>query len=288
MNKKIVAVLIAFLLCLVSYFVFFSKSNFNGVKENNKRKEIESNDTMEYAQFIDSNIFIEGSLKNLEDIDYYKISPTNGFIMDFNFKTLKKYSVQVELLNFAGKSLIYINSRDIKNYNGNIFISNFLMMNDYYYIKLQTDKDYGIIKYDMDINIKSGYPFFYESEPNDNFENANNILSFEKPVEGAFLKKSLEEDKRLKDYIDFENVSDIDVYKIENATDIQSDIEVVMNYAYLKDTVMLIFDKDYNLIKSSTGVADLDFKPKDKYYIVVYLKGNNSILSHYTIKYRLK
>ncbi|MBW5377133.1 DNA-binding protein, partial [Brachyspira pilosicoli] len=44
--------------------------------------EIEPNDNEEYAQFIESDISLKGSF-NIDDIDYYHIKPTNGFIMNF-------------------------------------------------------------------------------------------------------------------------------------------------------------------------------------------------------------
>ena len=79
MTLKINKIIICFLIAL---FLFAcSKAN----RDITERDEIEPNDSHEYAQFIDSNILIKANL-DFEDIDYYKISPTNGFIMDFSIK----------------------------------------------------------------------------------------------------------------------------------------------------------------------------------------------------------
>lgn len=201
LNKKLIFSLICFFSALIfaSFIFYFLFNNSSNVPV---KKEIEPNDTMEYAQFIDGSVLINGSFKSTNgniDTDYYEINPTNGFIMDFYIKTSKKHHFEIDILNVFDESILNIKSRDVLNYNGKILIKGFLIKNNPYFIRLQSellDKNKPV-KYDMSITFTSEYPILNEIEPNDNFKNSDRIISFDKPVQGYFIKKNIILDERL-------------------------------------------------------------------------------------------
>ncbi len=166
MTLKINKIIICFLIAL---FLFAcSKSN----KDITERDEIEPNDSHEYAQFIDSNILIKANL-DFEDIDYYKISPTNGFIMDFSIKAENYFdNIIFEILdNDAKKILFKIETKDILNSHGIIEMKDLILNENGFLFKLTSDKleVNRKIKYDISFNFKNEYNFKNERENNDNF-----------------------------------------------------------------------------------------------------------------------
>ncbi|TXJ11683.1 hypothetical protein [Brachyspira aalborgi] len=285
MTLKINKIIICFLIAL---FLFAcSKAN----KDITERNEIEPNDSHEYAQFIDSNILIKANL-DFEDIDYYKISPTNGFIMDFSIKADNYFdNIIFEILdNEAKKILFKIETKDILNYHGIIEMKDLILNENGFLFKLTSDKleENKKIKYDISFNFKNEYDFKNERENNDNFNKANIIDYPNQIVYGYFIKNyngdinnNIEEN--IKPYLKNENIIDIDFYLIENETDINSSINIILEYK--KDIDMILFDKDYNYIKESKNKLYTDFKSGQKYYIALIFYGEKYLIDRYKLYY---
>ena len=285
MTLKINKIIICFLIAL---FLFAcSKSN----KDITERDEIEPNDSHEYAQFIDSNILIKANL-DFEDIDYYKISSTNGFIMDFSIKAENYfYNIIFEILdNEAKKILFKIETKDILNYHGIIEMKDLILNENGFLFKLTSDKleENKKIKYDISFNFKNEYNFKNERENNDNFNKANIIDYPNQIIYGYFIKNYNGDinnniDENIKPYLKNENIIDIDFYLIENETDINSSINIILEYK--KDIDMILFDKDYNYIKESKNKLYTDFKSGQKYYIALIFYGDKYLIDRYKLYY---
>ena len=285
MILKINKIIICFLIAL---FLFAcSKAN----RDITERDEIEPNDSHEYAQFIDSNILIKANL-DFEDIDYYKISPTNGFIMDFSIKAENYFdNIIFEILdNDAKKILFKIETKDILNYHGIIEMKDLILNENGFLFKLTSDKleENKKIKYDISFNFKNEYDFKNERENNDNFNKANIIDYPNQIIYGYFIKNyngdinnNIEEN--IKPYLKNENIIDIDFYLIENETDINSSINIILEYK--KDIDMILFDKDYNYIKESKNKLSTDFKSGQKYYIALIFYGDKYLIDRYKLYY---
>lgn len=280
-NKIIICVLIALFL--------FACSKAN--RDITERDEIEPNYSHEYAQFIDSNILIKANL-DFEDIDYYKISPTNGFIMDFSIKAENYFdNIIFEILdNEAKKILFKIETKDILNYHGIIEMKDLILNENGFLFKLTSDKlkENKKIKYDISFNFKNEYDFKNERENNDNFNKANIIDYPNQIIYGYFIKNyngdinnNIEEN--IKPYLKNENIIDIDFYLIENKTDINSSINIILEYK--KDIDMILFDKDYNYIKESKNKLYTDFKSRQKYYIALIFYGDKYLIDRYKLYY---
>lgn len=285
MTLKINKIIICFLIAL---FLFAcSKSN----RDITERNEIEPNDSHEYAQFIDSNILIKANL-DFEDIDYYKISPTNGFIMDFSIKAENYFdNIIFEILdNDAKKILFKIETKDILNYHGIIEMKDLILNENGFLFKLTSDKleENKKIKYDISFNFKNEYNFKNERENNDNFNKANIIDYPNQIIYGYFIKNYNGDinnniDENIKPYLKNENIIDIDFYLIENETDINSSINIILEYK--KDIDMILFDKDYNYIKESKNKLYTDFKSGQKYYIALIFYGEKYLIDRYKLYY---
>ena len=285
MTLKINKIIICFLIAL---FLFAcSKAN----RDITERNEIEPNDSHEYAQFIDSNILIKANL-DFEDIDYYKISPTNGFIMDFSIKALNYFdNIIFEILdNDAKKILFKIETKDILNYHGIIEMKDLILNENGFLFKLTSDKleENKKIKYDISFNFKNEYNFKNEIENNDNFNKANIIDYPNQIIYGYFIKNYNGDinnniDENIKPYLKSENIIDIDFYLIENETDINSSINIILEYK--KDIDMILFDKDYNYIKESKNKLSTDFKSGQKYYIALIFYGEKYLIDRYKLYY---
>lgn len=285
MILKINKIIICFLIAL---FLFAcSKAN----RDITERDEIEPNDSHEYAQFIDSNILIKANL-DFEDIDYYKISPTNGFIMDFSIKADNYFdNIIFEILdNEAKKILFKIETKDILNYHGIIEMKDLILNENGFLFKLTSDKleENKKIKYDISFNFKNEYNFKNERENNDNFNKANIIDYPNQIIYGYFIKNyngdinnNIEEN--IKPYLKNENIIDIDFYLIENETDINSSINIILEYK--KDIDIILFDKDYNYIKESKNKLYTDFKSGQKYYIALIFYGDKYLIDRYKLYY---
>ena len=285
MTLKINKIIICFLIAL---FLFAcSKAN----RDITERNEIEPNDSHEYAQFIDSNILIKANL-DFEDIDYYKISPTNGFITDFSIKAENYFdNIIFEILdNDAKKILFKIETKDILNYHGIIEMKDLILNENGFLFKLTSDKleENEKIKYDISFNFKNEYNFKNERENNDNFNKANIIDYPNQIIYGYFIKNyngdinnNIEEN--IKPYLKNENIIDIDFYLIENETDINSSINIILEYK--KDIDIILFDKDYNYIKESKNKLYTDFKSGQKYYIALIFYGDKYLIDRYKLYY---
>ena len=285
MTLKINKIIICFLIAL---FLFAcSKSN----RDITERDEIEPNDSHEYAQFIDSNILIKANL-DFEDIDYYKISPTNGFIMDFSIKAENYFdNIIFEILdNDAKKILFKIETKDILNYHGIIEMKDLILNENGFLFKLTSDKleENKKIKYDISFNFKNEYNFKNERENNDNFNKANIIDYPNQIIYGYFIKNYNGDinnniDENIKPYLKNENIIDIDFYLIENETDINSSINIILEYKKYID--MILFDKDYNYIKESKNKLYTDFNSGQKYYIALIFYGEKYLIDRYKLYY---
>lgn len=285
MILKINKIIICFLIAL---FLFAcSKAN----RDITERDEIEPNDSHEYAQFIDSNILIKANL-DFEDIDYYKISPTNGFIMDFSIKAENYFdNIIFEILdNEAKKILFKIETKDILNYHGIIEMKDLILNENGFLFKLTSDKlkENKKIKYDISFNFKNEYNFKNERENNDNFNKVNIIDYPNQIIYGYFIKNyngdinnNIEEN--IKPYLKNENIIDIDFYLMKNETDINSSINIILEYK--KDIDMILFDKDYNYIKESKNKLYTDFKSGQKYYIALIFYGDKYLIDRYKLYY---
>lgn len=285
MILKINKIIICFLIAL---FLFAcSKAN----RDITERDEIEPNDSHEYAQFIDSNILIKANL-DFEDIDYYKISPTNGFIMDFSIKAENYFdNIIFEILdNDAKKILFKIETKDILNYHGIIEMKDLILNENGFLFKLTSDKleENKKIKYDISFNFKNEYNFKNERENNDNFNKANIIDYPNQIIYGYFIKNYNGDinnniDENIKPYLKSENIIDIDFYLMKNETDINSSINIILEYK--KDIDMILFDKDYNYIKESKNKLSTDFKSGQKYYIALIFYGEKYLIDRYKLYY---
>ena len=285
MTLKINKIIICFLIAL---FLFAcSKAN----RDITERDEIEPNDSHEYAQFIDSNILIKANL-DFEDIDYYKISPTNGFIMDFSIKAENYFdNIIFEILdNDAKKILFKIETKDILNYHGIIEMKDLILNENGFLFKLTSDKleENKKIKYDISFNFKNEYNFKNERENNDNFNKANIIDYPNQIIYGYFIKNYNGDinnniDENIKPYLKNENIIDIDFYLMKNETDINSSINIILEYK--KDIDMILFDKDYNYIKESKNKLSIDFKSGQKYYIALIFYGEKYLIDRYKLYY---
>lgn len=285
MILKINKIIICFLIAL---FLFAcSKAN----RDITERDEIEPNDSHEYAQFIDSNILIKANL-DFEDIDYYKISPTNGFIMDFSIKAENYFdNIIFEILdNDAKKILFKIETKDILNYHGIIEMKDLILNENGFLFKLTSDKleENKKIKYDISFNFKNEYNFKNERENNDNFNKANIIDYPNQIIYGYFIKNYNGDinnniDENIKPYLKNENIIDIDFYLMKNETDINSSINIILEYK--KDIDMILFDKDYNYIKESKNKLSIDFKSGQKYYIALIFYGEKYLIDRYKLYY---
>ena len=255
--------------------------------KNNKveRNEIEPNDSPEYAQFVDSNILIKANLKS-EDIDYYNISPTNGFIMDFSIKAKNRNNINLEILDEnAEKSLFKIDTKDILNYNGKIEMKDLILREYKFFFKL-TSEEKNEFDYNISFNFKNEYMNKTETEINDNFQSANIIDYPKQIIYGYFLKNYNEKiaiDEKIKPYLKNENIIDIDFYLIENKTDIDASINIILEYK--KDIDIILFDKDYNYIKKAKNKLSADFKSEDKYYIALAFYGEKYSIDRYNLYY---
>lgn len=285
MTLKINKIIICFLIAL---FLFACNKANRDITE---RDEIEPNDSHEYAQFIDSNILIKANL-DFEYIDYYKISPTNGFIMDFSIKAENYFdNIIFEILdNDAKKILFKIETKDILNYHGIIEMKDLILNENGFLFKLTSDKleENKKIKYDISFNFKNEYNFKNEIENNDNFNKANIIDYPNQIIYGYFIKNYNGDinnniDENIKPYLKSENIIDIDFYLMKNETDINSSINIILEYK--KDIDMILFDKDYNYIKESKNKLSIDFKSEQKYYIALIFYGEKYLIDRYKLYY---
>ena len=270
-------------LYITIFLLIIFSCNKNNIIE---RNEIEPNDNPEYAQFVDFDILIKAKL-NSEDTDYYNISPTNGFIMDFSIKAENHNNIDLEILDEnADKTLFKINTKDILNYNGKIEMKDLILRKDKFFFKLTSEEARNEFNYNISFNFKNEYINKTETEINDNFQSANTIDYPKQIIYGYFLKNYNEKiniDENIKPYLKNENIIDIDFYLIENKTDIDSSINIILEYK--KDIDIILFDKDYNYIKKTKNKLSSDFKSEEKYYIALTFYGEKYLIDRYSLYY---
>ena len=270
-------------LYITIFLLIIFSCNKNNIIE---RNEIEPNDNPEYAQFVDFDILIKAKLSS-EDIDYYNISPTNGFIMDFSIKAENHNNIDLEILDEnAEKSLFKINTKDILNYNGKIEMKDLILREDKFFFKLTSEEARNEFNYNISFNFKNEYINKTETEINDNFQSANTIDYPKQIIYGYFLKNYNEKiniDENIKPYLKNENIIDIDFYLIENKTDIDASINIILEYK--KDIDIILFDKDYNYIKKTKNKLSSDFKSEEKYYIALTFYGEKYLIDRYSLYY---
>ncbi|TKZ36441.1 DNA-binding protein [Brachyspira catarrhinii] len=267
---------------IIFLLIIFSCNKNNTIE----RKEIEPNDNPEYAQFVDSDILIKAKLSS-EDIDYYNISPTNGFIMDFSIKAESRNNINLEILDEnAEKTLFKIDSKDILNYNGKIEMKDLILREGKFFFKLVSEESKNEFNYNISFNFKNEYLYKTETEINDNFQNANTIDYPKQIIYGYFFKNynaKISIDENIKPYLKNENIIDIDFYSIENKTDIDASINIILEYK--KDIDIILFDKDYNYIKKTKNKLSTDFKSGEKYYIALVFYGEKYLVDRYSLYY---
>ena len=270
-------------LYITIFLLIIFSCNKNNIIE---RNEIERNDNPEYAQFVDFDILIKAKLSS-EDIDYYNISPTNGFIMDFSIKAENHNNINLEILDEnAEKSLFKINTKDILNYNGKIEMKDLILREDKFFFKLTSEEARNEFNYNINFNFKNEYINKTETEINDNFQSANTIDYPKQIIYGYFLKnynEKIDIDENIKPYLKNENIIDIDFYLIENKTDIDASINIILEYK--KDIDIILFDKDYNYIKKTKNKLSADFKSEEKYYIALTFYGEKYLIDRYSLYY---
>ena len=284
--KKIIFIIIIFLSIIL---ILITCGKIKDKKNIIQKNEIEPNDSLEYAQFIDSDILIRANLDS-EDIDYYNISPTNGFIMDFSLKTESRLdNIIFEILDKNDeKTLIKIETKDILNYHGNIEMKDLILNENSFFFKLTSNTLNKKMRYNISFNFKNEYTFKNERENNDNFNNANIIDYPNQIIYGYFIKNYNADinnniDENIKPYLKNENIIDIDFYLIENKTDINSSINIIAEYK--KDIDMILFDKDYKYIKQSKNKLTTDFKSGQKYYAALVFYGDKYLVERYKLYY---
>ena len=275
-----------YLLLFITVLILSCSNNTN---ENNIsniiiKNEIEPNNTIEYSQFIDADTHINAGFNNSSDIDYYHISPTNGFAMDFNISIENKdAAVQLELLN-SSSTLLKLNTKDILNYDSVINLKDILFENTNYFLKLTSDSE---SKYELKFTFKNNFIVNNEKEPNNTLMNSDYIKLPNEPIYGYFIKSysNITIDDTLKPYIKPQNIVDIDCYKVENSTDISTSINIILSDADNAD--MILFDENFNYLKhGNNNNVSSDFQPKKVYYIVLICYGDKSITKRYSIHYK--
>lgn len=252
-------------------------------RENNiisvNRDEIEPNDSFEYSQFIDTSTSINAGFQSDEDIDYYQIKPTNASVMNLTVYA-NKLDINLTLMSSSNSNVININTKDIENYRGFIELKDFMFYDDTYFLKLSSDKE-G--KYDLRFDLKNDYFPSNEIEPNNNINAANTINYPNELVYGYFLYNDFNIDENIKPYIKNSDITDIDFYEIRNDTDINTSINIILEYS--KDIDMLLFDENYNYIKRGISRLSTSFEAGSKYYIALVCFGSKSMMERYTLHY---
>lgn len=262
--------------------LFISCRNNNVTNENTlKREEIEPNNSLEYSQYIDCNTLISGNIDNYNDIDFYQINPTNGFVMDFSMSVYNlEASISMNIISTNNDTIFSINSEDISNYKGFIELKDILLNDDAYYLKLNADKE---CKYNLKFIFNDNYMPSNEVEPNNTIYEADIINYPNEMVYGYFIKSYFNLDEYIKPYIKQSELIDVDFYEIKNDTDISTSINIKLEYP--KDIDIILFDENYNYLKQAINQLNISFEPNKKYYIALVCYGDKYITDRYTLHY---
>ncbi|MEI0493638.1 hypothetical protein R4J17_14475 [Brachyspira intermedia] len=262
--------------------LFISCRNNNVTNENTlKREEIEPNNSLEYSQYIDCNTLISGNIDNYNDIDFYQINPTNGFVMDFSMSVYNlEASISMNIISTNNDTIFSINSEDISNYKGFIELKDILLNDDVYYLKLNADRE---CKYNLKFIFNDNYMPSNEAEPNNTIYEADIINYPNEMVYGYFIKSYFNLDEYIKPYIKQSGLIDVDFYEIKNDTDISTSINIKLEYP--KDIDIILFDENYNYLKQAINQLNTSFEPNKKYYIALVCYGDKYITDRYTLHY---
>ena len=246
-----------------------------------KREEIEPNNSLEYSQYIDCNTLISGNIDNYNDIDFYQINPTNGFVMDFSMSVYNlEASISMNIISTNNDTIFSINSEDISNYKGFIELKDILLNDDAYYLKLNADKE---CKYNLKFIFNDNYMPSNEAEPNNTIYEADIINYPNEMVYGYFIKSYFNLDEYIKQYIKQSGLIDVDFYEIKNDTDISTSINIKLEYPKYID--IILFDENYNYLKQAINQLNISFEPNKKYYIALVCYGDKYITDRYTLHY---
>ena len=188
--------------------------------------------------------------------------------------------VHLNILSSDTNTLLSINSKDISNYNGLIELNDILLNDDEYFFKLYSDKE---CKYNLKFIFKDNEIPSNEEEPNNNIYEADKINYPNEMVYGYFIKSYFNIDEYIKPYIKNMDLIDIDFYKIQNDTDINSSINIKLEYN--KDIDIIFFDENYNYIKQSVNQLNTSFESGRIYYIALICYGNKYIIDRYVLHY---
>ena len=243
--------------------------------------EIEPNDNEEYAQFIESDIILKGSIK-IDDIDYYHIKPTNGFIMNFGFYANDNSDIVLEFHNKENRDIVFrVETQNAKNYFGHIELKNIVLKQNEYLLKLTSQDE---IDYNLKLNFSEDYKYKNGNEYNDNIFYAEVIEYPNQKINGFFIKKDLALDEKIKPYLKKENIIDIDFYKIKNYTDIDSYINIILEYK--EDIELILFDENYNYIRKEINkINNISFSKNKEYYIALVYYGEKYLIEQYILYY---
>lgn len=243
--------------------------------------EIEPNDNEEYAQFIESDISLKGSF-NIDDIDYYHIKPTNGFIMNFGLYANNDSNIILEFYNKENRDIVFrVETKNAKNYFGNIELKNILLNEKEYLLKLTSEDN---IDYNLKLNFSDDYKYKNGNEYNDNILYAEEIEYPNQKINGFFIKKDLVLDEKIKPYLKNYNIIDIDFYRIKNKTDIDSYINIILEYK--EDIEIILFDENYNYIRKEINKIDnISFSKNKEYYIALVYYGDKYLIEQYILHY---
>ncbi|OEJ13229.1 hypothetical protein BFL38_01020 [Brachyspira hampsonii] len=270
-------------LILLIILIISCRNNDDNIYSENilKREEIESNDSLEYSQYIDCNTLIRGKIDDDNDTDFYQINPTNGFVMDF---TMSFYNldanIHMDIISSDNDTIFSIHSKDISNYNGLMEFKDILLNDDVYYFKLNADKE---CKYNLKFIFNDDYLPSNEIEPNNKINEANIIHYPNEMVYGYFIKYYFNVDEYIKPYIKKSGLIDIDFYEIKNDTDINTSINIKLEYS--KDIDMILFDENYNYLKQGINQLNTSFEANKKYYIALICYGYEYITDRYVLHY---
>lgn len=249
-------------------------------------KEIEPNDSLEYAQFIDTSILMEASVSD-NDIDYYHIKSDSAWYFSYNIRTsLYKTSDNLILELMENDEVVQqIDISLIKDYYENM---------DYLIYKIDNTKNYyfkvsssletdDIIDYYLSINFHSNFISKVEIEPNNTFSLAQDIISPNTKIEGFFTKSII--DNNMKLHVKEDDIIDIDVYKIENVLNKNINMRIKLDYSDSSEAKIVLFDDNYNYLLDSNTTLNHRFTKGSILYVVVFLKDTDFYATPYYIEY---
>ncbi|WP_252195342.1 hypothetical protein [Brachyspira hyodysenteriae] len=221
MKYKLILLIILFISCT-------NNKNDASIENISKRDEIEPNNSIEYSQYIDCNTLISGNIDDYNDIDFYQINPTNGFVMDFSMSFYNlEASISMDIISTNNDIMFSINSEDVSNYKGFVELNDILLRDEVYFLKLNADKE---CKYNLKFIFRDDYIPSNEAEPNNNIYEADNINYPNEVIYGYFIKNYFNIDEYIKPYIKESGLIDIDFYEINNDTDINTSINIKLEY----------------------------------------------------------